>query len=103
MEQARQTLLVNPAGVLSGFGVQPTPQFCTRFQWQVKEWASQGGGAAMEILLLRRPASRFVSAGLWYAKDQSILECQFGISQQDLFSFTVAVDGKGLLMFGFQV
>ena len=37
MEAAREKLVINPAGILNGSGLQPTPQFCTRFQWQMKD------------------------------------------------------------------
>ena len=37
MEVAREKLVINPAGILNGSGLQPTPQFCTRFQWQMKD------------------------------------------------------------------
>lgn len=38
MAEARDKLVMNPAGILTGSGLKPTPQFCTQFEWQLKDW-----------------------------------------------------------------
>lgn len=37
MAEARDKLVMNPAGILTGSGLKPTPQFCTQFEWQLKD------------------------------------------------------------------
>ena len=30
--------VLDPCGVLHGAGLTPTPQYCTRFEWQLQVW-----------------------------------------------------------------